>query len=64
MRVYEPNGARGEVTLRCGQLISTVERVNLLEEPADGDPVELIDSGVAVHFSVKPFEIVTLRIRM
>ena len=36
LRVYEPNGARGPVTLRFAEPVKAVERVNLLEEPADG----------------------------
>ena len=63
LRVYEPNGARGQVTLRFAGKVKAVERVNLLEEPVEGSAVELIDKGAAARFEVRPFEIVTLRVR-
>jgi alpha-mannosidase len=63
LRLYEPYGARGPVMLRFGQPVTSVERVNLLEEPVDGPPIELVDEGASARFSVLPFEIVTLRIR-
>jgi alpha-mannosidase len=63
LRLYEPYGARGPVMLRFGQPVKSVERVNLLEEPADGAPVDLADEGASARFPVQPFEIVTLRIR-
>ena len=64
LRVYEPNGARGQVTLGFAGKVKAVERVNLLEEPVEGSAVELIDKGAAARFEVRPFEIVTLRIRL
>jgi alpha-mannosidase len=64
LRIYEPYGRRGPVRLRFDQPATSIERVNLLEEPVDGDPLELIDGGSALKFDVRPFEIVTLRIRM
>ena len=62
LRVYEPNGARGPVTLRFAEPVKAVERVNLLEEPEDG-AIEPGDGGSAVTFDVRPFEVISLRIR-
>ena len=45
LRVYEPNGARGPVTLRFADPVKAVERVNLLEEPSMADASSLIDGG-------------------
>jgi alpha-mannosidase len=58
LRLYEPHGARGECTLRFGRPVERVERVNLLEE-AEG-PIE-VHRG-AVRLTVRPFEVVTLRV--
>ena len=44
LRVYEPNGARGPVTLRFADPVAAVERVNLLEAP-EGGRIELGDGG-------------------
>jgi alpha-mannosidase len=63
LRLYEPYGARGPVMLRFGQPVKAVERVNLLEEPVHLDPIDLVDDGAAARFAVRPFEIITLRIR-
>jgi alpha-mannosidase len=63
LRVYEPNGARGPVSLRFREPAASVERVNLLEEPAEGAPIELIEGGSAARFEVRPFELITLRLR-
>jgi len=67
LRLYEPNGARGPVTLRLRlrfrQPVSSVEPVNLLEEPVAESAIELDDHGSLVAFDVRPFEVVTLRLR-
>ena len=63
LRLYEPNGARGPVTLRFRDPIAGIERVNLLEEPADGSPVEH-DGRSTVRFDIRPFEVATFRIRL
>jgi len=62
LRVYEPNGARGPVTLRFADPVKAVERVNLLEEP-EGGRIELGDGGRTVQLDVRPFEVISLRIR-
>ena len=63
LRLYEPYGRRRPVRIRLGQPIQSVERVDLMEEPTEAAPIELTDDGPAVRFEVRPFEIVTLRIR-
>jgi alpha-mannosidase len=64
LRIYEPYGRRGPVRFRFGQPATSIERVNLLEEPVDEEPLELTDGGSTLKFNVRPFEVVTLRIRM
>jgi alpha-mannosidase len=63
LRMYEPHGRRGQVAIRFGIPKTSVERVNLLEEQVEGEPVELTDGGSTLIFQVCPFEIITLRIR-
>jgi alpha-mannosidase len=58
LRLYEPHGARGQCILRFAQRPASVERANLLEDPEG--PVEV--AGGAVRLTVRPFEVVTLRI--
>ena len=60
LRVYEPRGARGECALRFARGVEGVERANLLEE-AEGE-VEVRDG--AVRLELRPFEVVTLRVRL
>jgi alpha-mannosidase len=60
LRLYEPRGARGECVLRFGRGVEGVERANLLEE-AEGE-VEVRDG--AVRLELRPFEVVTLRVRL
>jgi alpha-mannosidase len=59
VRLYEPNGGRGPVTLRSPRPWQRVERCNLVEEGG----VELAAAGQTVTFPVQPFEIVALRLR-
>jgi len=58
LRLYEPHGARGESTLRFARPLKRVERVNLLEETEE--PLE-VHRG-AVRLTVRPFEVVALRL--
>lgn len=60
LRLHEPRGARGEATLRFARPVRSVERSNLLEEP-EGEPV--VVEGDAVRLGVRPFEVVSLRVR-
>ena len=65
LRLYEPHGARGLATLRFARPIQSAERVTLLEEH---DPTPLAEatepvvSGDVLRLSVRPFEVVTLRV--
>jgi alpha-mannosidase len=59
LRLYEPHGARGECTLRFAHGLESVERTNLLEEPEGAIGV----NDDAVRLEVRPFEVVTLRIK-
>src|SRR5215210_1461923 len=59
LRLYEPHGKRGLVILRFASGVGRAERANLLEEP-EGE-VE-VDEG-EVRFEVRPFEVLTLRLR-
>jgi alpha-mannosidase len=58
LRVYEPHGARGNVTLDFASAPSTVQRSSILEEPTSASAIDL--DGSRAEFEIKPFEIVTL----
>jgi alpha-mannosidase len=62
LRLYEPHGARGEALLRFLTPVRRVERVDLLEEPAEGPVPTLADDDRLVRLQVHPFEVVSLRI--
>jgi alpha-mannosidase len=62
LRFYEPHGARGESVLRFMGEIKRAERVNLLEEAAQG-PV-LTAEGSTLRVEVRPFEVLTLRLEL
>ena len=57
VRLYEAEGAATSVTVDFGFPPSAVSRVNLMEE----DPQMLEATDNSVTFSVKPFEVITLR---
>ena len=58
VRLHEHRGARQRVTLRAQWPIGAASRCNLLEEPASG--FEVSDGVLA--FTLRPFELVTLRL--
>ncbi len=58
LRVYEPHGDRGTVTLTFGQRVTSVRKVNLLEEDVEDGDLR-VDQN-AVSFEVRPFEVVSL----
>ena len=62
LRLHEPHGNRGRATLRFPMPVQRIERVNLLEEPAEGPAPVLADDGRAIHLDVRPFEVVSLRL--
>ncbi len=59
VRLYESQRWRGPVTLRSGFPVVAVWRTNLLEE--DQEEIPVTEEG-AVVLSLRPFEIVTLRL--
>ncbi|MEJ5200429.1 MAG: glycoside hydrolase family 38 C-terminal domain-containing protein, partial [Anaerolineae bacterium] len=59
VRLYEPHGGRGAVTLRSTWPWREVVRCNLVEENAE----TVASAGQAVSLPVGPFEIVALRVR-
>lgn len=58
-RLYEPRGMTHAEKLTFGFPVASVQRTNLLEEP--GEELSLT-GGNTVEFTLKPFEIVTLRV--
>jgi alpha-mannosidase len=63
LRVYEPHGRRGRSTLRFNRSIANAERVNLLEEPEEGQSLP-IESGNSLGLTVRPFEVISLRLQL
>jgi alpha-mannosidase len=59
VRLYESCGARSEVTVRMADRIRSAERCNLLEDAGAG--IDVADGIVALV--LRPFELVTLRLR-
>jgi alpha-mannosidase len=62
LRLHEPHGSRGRVSLRFPLRLQRVERVNLLEEPDGGPAPVLSDDGLTIHLDLRPFEVISLRI--
>lgn len=60
LRLYEGHGTRGAATLRFARSVSAAESCNLLEERT-GD---LAREGNRVHVQVRPYELLTLRVRL
>lgn len=60
LRMYECENARTPVTLTWNRPFASAESCNCLEE-ADGQPVKV--EGNRISFTIKPFEIKTIRIR-
>ena len=58
VRLYECMRRRQPVTLRAGFSLQAVQRVNLLEETLENLAVD----GQEVSFTVKPYEIISLRL--
>ena len=59
VRLYEAEGGRARTGVRPGPWCAAAEVTDLLERPLHETPVE----DGAVHLSLRPFEIVTLRLR-
>jgi alpha-mannosidase len=62
VRLYESHGSHAAVTLRFADAPKAVETVNLLEQPY-GEDIGLETEDNEVSFGVRPFQIVTLRVR-
>lgn len=62
LRLYEPHGARGKCTLRFCSRVRNAARTNLLEEQLESEDLTVEEN--MVHFPVRPFEVVTLRIEL
>ncbi len=62
VRLYESHGSHAAVTLRFADAPKAVETVNLLEQPYEDD-VALKAEGNEVSFRLRPFQIVTLRVK-
>jgi len=58
LRVYEPHGARGRVSIQCDLPVSKVIVCNAAEENAAAVRVK----NGRFHFSVRPFQIRTFRL--
>jgi alpha-mannosidase len=61
VRLHEAWGQRSRVTVRPHRPVDVARRCDLLERPNDDDPVP-VDDGAA-DLSLRPFELVTLRLR-
>jgi alpha-mannosidase len=62
VRLYESHGSHAAVTLKFADAPKAVETVNLLEQPYE-DGVDLKASGNEVSLRIRPFQIVTLRVK-
>jgi alpha-mannosidase len=60
VRLYESSGGRSRATLTAGFAVSAVEEVDLLERRLAGRD---LDNGGAVSFGLRPFQILTLRLK-
>ncbi|MDH7568859.1 MAG: glycoside hydrolase family 38 C-terminal domain-containing protein [Armatimonadota bacterium] len=60
LRLYEPNGARGQVTVRHAFPASAVLACNLVEE----NESELPHQGGCFSFTILPFQVRTFRLRL
>jgi alpha-mannosidase len=62
VRVYESLGGRADTSLRASFPIASAEVTDLLERPLPDSPVALADDG-SVPVSLRPFQVLTLRLR-
>jgi alpha-mannosidase len=60
LRVYEPHGSRGRAALTFADGPTTVSRVTILEDPAEGSEIDV--DGDTASFEIGPFEVVSLLI--
>ena len=62
LRLYESHGSHAATTLTFADAPASVQVVDLLEEPLD-DEIGLQHAGKRVSLSLRPFQIVTLRLK-
>ncbi|MGW1977713.1 alpha-mannosidase [Streptomyces sp. NPDC001889] len=62
VRLYESTGGRSEATLRTGFPVAGARVTDLLERPVEAAPVALSAAGDSVAVSLRPFQILTLRL--
>jgi len=58
VRLYESQRQRGPCTLRTNFPVRRAMRTNLLEDDVEALPVD----NAGIHFSIKPYEIITIRL--
>ena len=63
VRLYESLGTRSTATVRPNFAATTVQRTDLLERPLNGAATSPPDSAGGLTLVLRPFELVTLRIR-
>jgi alpha-mannosidase len=64
LRLYEPCGGRGSVTVRSARQAASVASTNLVEEPLEdgAEAATLAPDGASFSFFLHPFEIRTFRV--
>lgn len=62
VRLYESQGTHGVIRLMSTLPVASARRCNLLEDDDEGKPLPWTDSGL--EFAVKPFEIVTFKLKL
>ncbi|HYI24017.1 MAG TPA: glycoside hydrolase family 38 C-terminal domain-containing protein, partial [Thermomicrobiales bacterium] len=63
LRLYEPHGNTGTTTLTFDRPVQSAARVSLLEEPVDRG-VEVEVDGNSITFHLRPFELVSLLLKV
>ena len=67
VRLYEPLGARAQVTLSASFPVASVAENNLLEQPYDAGSLTLGAADASgnrqIHLALRPFQILTLRLQ-
>jgi alpha-mannosidase len=63
VRLYEPIGARAEVTLQASFGVDAADATDLLERRRDADAMVGVPDGDGIRLALRPFQIVTVRLR-
>lgn len=64
LRLFEPNGGRGAARLRFARPVSSVNAVNLLEDADPESVADLAHAGHDVSLTVRPYQVLSLRVRL